>query len=890
MDPLIWYFLASMTVSWVLTKSAMDAARRAAEDAKGLLANKDSNIASIPVIYGERKVGGTRVFIGNSGSDNTFLYIILILCEGEINSIGDIYIDDDLSTDSKFSGLVTVNKYLGTDTQSADQTFINANIGWTDNHRLRGTAYVAVKLKWDSDVFSSIPTINAIVQGKKVFTGSIVEYSSNPAWCWRDYMTNTRYGKGLDSSVINDTLVSAAATKCDLSVTPYGGGTSRPIFSCNAVIDTESDIFDNVKVLLSGMRGLMPYQDGKYGLIIEDAGSSTFSFNTDNIFGSFSITSESKKTRFNKIIATYTNPLANWQEDQVQFPVAGNSQLDQYLSEDGNTVLENRISLPTITDKYTALDIAEIALLRSRNGIIVSFTATSEALNVIVGQIVDVTHPTPGWSSKLFRVTNLMMATDGTVSVELIEHQDGIYPWVEKTQAVDIPDTNLPNPFSVVAPTPVSISEELYTTVNSKGTQSRAIFMWAAPSDAFVSEYEAQYKLSSASEFVFITKTSSLSARIEDVPVGLYDFRVRSINSMNVKSAWAQLSSQPVAGLTAPPADLSNFSMRALDGQAHISWSRITDLDVINGGYVRIRHTNVLSGAQWQDGNDIGEAISGTQTHSVLPMLPGTYMAKAVDEGGRFSVNAKLASSNVPNIMDFNSVVTVTEHPLFTGAKTDMSVVSNVLQLDAISSGVIEGSGAYYFANSVDLGGSYTSRVTANLSSSTAISTDLFDSRVANIDSWENFDGEPSDQLSATLQMRIATVDDPLAGPVWSDWSPFLVGDYFARFYEFRVVVTNDDANYNISITALSVTVDMPDRTERAFDVTTAANGSGISFAHAFHAKPSVGITMQDANTGDYFRVTNNTRTGFTVQCFNSANTGIVRSINWIATSYGKEI
>tara|TARA_R110002124_G_C8821977_1_gene504040 strand:- start:587 stop:1003 length:417 start_codon:yes stop_codon:yes gene_type:complete len=138
--------------------------------------------------------------------------------------------------------------------------------------------------------------------------------------------------------------------------------------------------------------------------------------------------------------------------------------------------------------------------------------------------------------------------------------------------------------------------------------------------------------------------------------------------------------------------------------------------------------------------------------------------------------------------------------------------------------------------------------------------------------------------------MRIATVDDPSAGPVWSDWSPFLVGDYFARFYEFRVVVTNDDANYNISITALSVTVDMPDRTERAFDVTTAANGSGISFAHAFHAKPSVGITMQDANTGDYFRVTNNTRTGFTVQCFNSANTGIVRSINWIATSYGKEI
>ena len=46
MDPLIWYFLASMTVSWVLTKSAMDAARRAAEDAKGLLERLEEPVYS----------------------------------------------------------------------------------------------------------------------------------------------------------------------------------------------------------------------------------------------------------------------------------------------------------------------------------------------------------------------------------------------------------------------------------------------------------------------------------------------------------------------------------------------------------------------------------------------------------------------------------------------------------------------------------------------------------------------------------------------------------------------------------------------------------------------------------------------------------------------------
>jgi len=895
--PMFWWFLASMAVSYVIADEMGKAAKRAAEEAKGVLANKDSNIASIPVIYGERKVGGTRVFIANSGTDNTYLYIILVLCEGEVSSIGDVYLDDDLTTESKFSGLVTVTKYLGTDNQTADPTFLAANIGWTAAHRLQGTAYLAVRLKWSTDAFSSIPTINAIVQGKKVYTGTAgaTAYSSNPAWCWRDYMTNTRYGKGLPASFINDTLVSAAATKCDFLVTSYTGASStRPIFSCNAVIDTNVKILDNVKEILSGMRGLMPYQDGMYGLVIEDAGSSTFSFNKDNIISGFTLASESKKTRFNKVVATYTNPLGNWQEDQVQYPIAGSQFDSQYLTEDGNTVLESRIILPTITDKYTALDIAEIVLMRSRSGLVVNFTATSEALNVVVGQIVDVTHDTPNWANKPFRVTGLGLSTEGTVSVELIEHQDSIYPWSLKTQADDIPDTNFPDPFSAEEPTPAGILEEQYKTVNSKGTQTRAIFSWTPPNDAFVSEYEAEYRLRppgvAAGDYTFITKTSALSARIEDIVVGTYDFRVRSINSMGVKSEWAVLNLQAIAGLTAPPSDINNFSIRALDGQAHISWSRITDIDVINGGFVRIRHSRLVTGAAWKDGQDIGEALAGTQTHVVLPMLAGTYMAKAVDEGGRFSVNAKYSTTSVPNIIDFNAVTTVTENPSFTGSKTNMLVNGSSLQLTNVggNAGIIQSSGTYYFNGSVDLGGVYTSRVTSILETSSSVITDTIDSRLTNIDTWDNFDGEPTDKLTVTLELRM-TDDNPSSSPTWSVWAPFLVGDYSARAYEFRAVVVNADSNYNVTISKLSVTVDMPDRTERAVNVVTATGGTAVTFGHAFHAIPAVGITMQNGISGDYFIVTGNTRSGFTVQCKNSANQGISKTINWIATSYGKE-
>jgi hypothetical protein len=66
---------------------------------KGILLNKQSNDASIPVIYGERLVGGTRVFLDSGGgTTNQYLYMAIVMAEGEINSIEEIRIDDKAVT------------------------------------------------------------------------------------------------------------------------------------------------------------------------------------------------------------------------------------------------------------------------------------------------------------------------------------------------------------------------------------------------------------------------------------------------------------------------------------------------------------------------------------------------------------------------------------------------------------------------------------------------------------------------------------------------------------------------------------------------------------------------------------------------------------------------
>jgi len=850
---------------------------------KGILANKDSTLSQIPVVYGQRKVGGTRVLVSSSGTDNEYLYIVLVLCEGEIQSIDSVYLDDVISTDSRWGSTVTINQYLGTDGQSADSMFTSAGISWTSDHKLSGVAYLAVRLKWDSDVYSSIPTIHAIVKGRKVYDArtSTTAYSSNPALCLRDYLTNTRYGKGLATSSINDTLFNSAANKCDEDVVPYSGASAQNIFECHAVLNTDKRLIDNVQVLLSGMRGLMPYSQGVYGLIVEDEGSSVYTFTEDHIIDGIQIDGVNKKNRYNRVIAKYVNPSNNYQTDQIEYPPSGSSEYTTYLTEDGDTPLEKNINLATINNIYTAEDIAEIVLKQSRNGLFCSFKATSEALQVSIGDIVGVTHTTPSWSAKPFRVMRMMLNVDGTVNLELIEHQDSIYPWSTKTEADDIPDTTLPDPFSVIAPTSLATVESLYDTIGSAGVKVRVAISWTASTDKFVEKYTVEWKKSADSDWIFLTTTSNTTARLDDVDPTLYDFRVRAVNSMGVSSAYTTLSNVTVNGLTTPPVDVTGLSLIALSGNAHITWDLATDLDVRVGGKVRFRHSNKTSGATWESSTDIGSAVAGHNTTAVLPLLAGTYMAKFVDSTGNESVTVtSFTATTVPNISTMNLVDTSTQHPSFTGTKTDMISADGILKfesdvlfdsftglmdtwylLDAY--GGLDKVGTYEFDTYIDLGRIYTSRVTSDVTFTAFTLGDFIDDRTTLMDTWSDFDNIPSD---VNLDLYVATTnDDPTGTPTWHDWAKFTVSDHLTRAYKFKVIATSTDVLHQINITALSVTVDMPERTERQAGLQSGTSKLSVTYPSPFYALPSLGVTVVDLDSNDLLEVTNESTTGFDI-------------------------
>ena len=175
--------------------------------------------------------------------------------------------------------------------------------------------------------------------------------------------------------------------------------------------------------------------------------------------------------------------------------------------------------------------------------------ATVDALQLEVGDIVSVTHSSPGWSAKPFRITGLSLQPDGNVGVTLQEHQNSVYVWNEGDEVPVYADTTLPDPFQVTAVDVNTVSVASSEAINDNGSSTqRFLVSWTEPSDEFITEYVVQYKESSSASWNGEVKTDSSPIYISGIQSGVaYNVRVKALNAIGVSSAWATLASAVTA-------------------------------------------------------------------------------------------------------------------------------------------------------------------------------------------------------------------------------------------------------------------------------------------------------------------------------------------------------
>jgi len=929
---------------------------------EGILVNKRSSADSLPVIYGTRRVGGNIVWLAVS-PDNQFLYMVIAICEGQVARFTELYIDDvlyatytgsdstygtkqtilssasasttaplavsglTLETDHPvYSGIETVEgvdttHYLtnfaffnGTDdgaTIGNIRGFTELNsLGWTSAHAGKGICHAVFKLKYNSDAFNSIPKINFVIRGKQILTdlsGSSYAYSANPALVLYDYLTSTRYGKGLSASDINTTAFTAAQNTCDTNVTPYTGASTEKLFECHTALGNKTKIIDNVKKVLSSMRAFFTFSGGLYTIKVEGTGSSVLSITEDMIVSGIQAQGETKQKRYNRVIARFDNAEKNFQPDEAIYPpsdetnVASAYKYATMLANDNDEELHFEMSMPCTVSPYQAEDMAELVLKRSRAGLQINFVATSEAQELAIGDIFQITHSGLGSSANNYICVGLSLRNNGNVGIKGLEYSADAYTYNTKLETASQPTTFLPDPRSVAAPVLVSITDSAVNVTEGNLNVIMTV-TFRGTSDFFVDKYEVIYKKSTDS----IYKTAGISSnQVREIPVEssvTYNVKVRAINALGYKSGYVA-EDHYVVGFEDPPANITGLSIDYQDEIAVLKWDIATDLDL---AYYHIRYSPTTTDG-YTDSIILIDKVSPPANSVIVPAKAGIYFIKAFDLLGHESLTAGSVIGTVTKFAGQNLATTITEETSFAGTKSQVVIEGDTLVLagdevtsfDSVSGNFddrvgffdevdgFESTGTYTFANQISLGAKYQGRVSSFLNVDQVDRINSFDSPAGLFDSAQGlFDGSAgSPQMDAKL--FISTSDD---NSTYTAFTPFQDGNYEFRYAKFQLQLTSTVSSQSPKVNNAQVRLFMMDRTEKAQNIASGAGTKAVTFTDAFFAEPSVIIMAQNAAQNIQTAVTSKSATGFSVTFTNAGGAAQDITFDYVATGQGRAI
>ena len=801
-----------------------------AEPPTGALLNKRSNVAPVPVIYGERTVGGTVVFLDvcHDWFNNILRYLELavVLSEGEIDSVTNIYLDDVETTDYDFdpseaSYIVIQDNRTGTDDQQGVGGGYVYSDRWTSQHRLAGIAHLYCRFRWNPDLFpNGAPTVTATVKGIKVYDprDTTTAWSDNPALCIRDYLTNTRYGCRIPESMIDDTAIEDAADYCDATSSEYDDGGTRKRYLCNGIVNTDQMPLDNLRQLLTSCRGMLIFTGGKYKLICDKAEDTpTFTFDADNIIGGWNIDLGDKRSRANRVRVRYFNSEKQWQPDIV---VVDSETLR--TDEDNGVVLEQQIELPYSATEGIARQLGTIHLNISRQSIRVSLTATLAALQNDVGDVVYIYHDTPAWTmggvGKEFRIISMRIKNNDEVEVSLSEYADAMYTFDQILLYDPAPDTDLPDPWTCLPPGEPQLTESWYAAGGGVGARGKISVQWAPSETPYIEYYEVEYLPSMTFYYLPVGRfgPNETATEIVNLDPRAYFVRIRAANTLGVTSEWVSAGISITAVLGAP-SDLTGLTAVNNMGNILLTWDPIgsataPDLDTRIGGHIRIRYTDGSS-ALWGEGIETGIQVPGTGTQAIAPMAEdGFYMLKAVSSYGVESVN--MASVSVswwdPNVVELQAEKDI--HDIDGDAPTDYWDTGDLTQVEENGANALRitqtvdppvycqyTSGDFeQTSDALQLAAAANCRVRIETSAYGSIINSLFDDRTTLIDTWESFDAVDNDSATAYAEVWFkhgATIS-ALAGADWNRIITF--ADVYSRYFFFQIKLFTNNVDHNI--------------------------------------------------------------------------------------------
>jgi hypothetical protein len=442
-----------------------------------VLENRTGAHQPVVIVYGETMLGGIVVDerVDPASEDRKRLVIVLAICHGSSDGSGiegfdEVWFDDRLAINGAGTIQIPFNTIVedsvpafrhleysmefGTDAQLVDShlnTVFPAE--WPETSRGRGVAYLVLDLWYNTDIYiGGVPTVRVKVKGSKVYDPreDVWAFSSNPALCIRDYLISP-YGMNLSEDDLDEDSFIAAANYCD-EVVDGPSGYSAPRFTCNGWLDTSRDVNQNLAQLCTSCRGQVINEGGKWRMLIRrERAVTNFEITEHNtVEGSWQFILPGSNSVPNIGRATFVDPAQKYSADEVAWPDPEADNI--FLEEDSGYERAMSIDLPFTNNRIGAQQILMTAVKEARFALGATVTLKEEAFQIRTGDLVYVTHPTPGWNQKVFDVLALLLQPDGNVQAILGEYQGVTYDIDPQNVPPQPIETDLPNRVSNAIP------------------------------------------------------------------------------------------------------------------------------------------------------------------------------------------------------------------------------------------------------------------------------------------------------------------------------------------------------------------------------------------------------------------------------------------------------
>ena len=464
----------------------------------------------IPVLYGTAYFGGNLIDAQMTNSNKT-MWFALVLSEKTgttISGTASSYVFKDVywnqqrvqfrtdgitvdytrdragNIDRSLSGLVKIYQYAGGSTagqvpESYSGTVPAAHTlfpNWTaGTHPMTNLVFALVSVDYNRDKgVTGLGELLFQVQNSMKMPGDVLY----------DYMTNGVYGAKIPAADIDTATLTALNTYSDSTVTYtnrlLNGTTQSGIvlqdrYQINGLLATDQKVLDNIEKVCNATASWLSYDnnEGKWGVIINRAGTSVASFNDNNILGTVSVSGTGLQDLKNSVKVEFARSELRDSADFVNIALTAG---DFNANEIDNPL---PLSYDIINEPVQAKLIGFIELKQSRVDKVIQFQSDFSYINLKPGDIIDVTDSRLTFSAKLFRIISISEVQEdgGALSVDItaLEYDASVY-------TLDLDRYEVSNQDGIVAIGSIGIPGTPQVTEVEKDARPRIIVESTAPS------------------------------------------------------------------------------------------------------------------------------------------------------------------------------------------------------------------------------------------------------------------------------------------------------------------------------------------------------------------------------------------------------------------------